>query len=327
MRWYVSYPVLAAGLVFGFNTFFPSETDLSPPTEAEIHSAVVTADTPAPDAAEPAASSRLADFAPGSHRLAAEPRARPRTLFDHLAQALSPTTPPPAVTAAPPVPVAAAPWKSVTIQDGATASPPATKPQPPEPISRVALARDIQRELKRVGCYSGAIDGIWGGGSKRAMVTFVDRVNAALPADEPDVVMLSLLRQQASDVCGSSCPRGQSPAESGRCVPTTLVAETVPDRRAAPYGRMGIGGPKPENEAQPPLERAAMLEISPDNERRTERRTDEDVAPSSFDTDAVQVQRARRVSTSVKERRRAAPRGQSAYRQVQHLFQHPLGQM
>lgn len=326
MRWYVSYPILAAGLVFGFNTLFPSEPDLSQPTEAEIHAAMANATVP--DAAEPISSSRVEAFAPGAHRLAAEPRAQPRTLFDHLAQAFSPTTPPPAVTATPPVPVAAATWKSVTIQEAPATAPSASaeRPQPTEPISRVALARDIQRELKRVGCYGGAIDGLWGGGSKRAMLTFVDRVNAALPADEPDVAMLSLLRQQTSDVCGSSCPRGQSLAGSGRCAPTPQVAETVPDRRAVPYGRMGIGGPKPEDAKDPPLERAAMLEISPDDDRYAERRQEEDAAPSSFDSDAAPVQRVRRASTSSKERRRA-PRGQSSYRQVQHLFQHPLGQM
>ena len=48
------------------------------------------------------------------------------------------------------------------------------------------LARDIQRELKRVGCFEGDISGDWNTATRKAMKTFVDRVNATLPIDAPD---------------------------------------------------------------------------------------------------------------------------------------------
>jgi hypothetical protein len=139
---------------------------------------------------------------------------------------------------------------------------------------RYALVREIQTELKRVGCYGGAIDGNWGGASKRAMVAFIERVNASLPLKEPDAILLLLVKSHAVGTCGSDCPVGQTQSQSGRCIPdaivaragkpgeTTLVASaappttadatTYPPTTAAPRsgrerwpleGRMGIGGP------------------------------------------------------------------------------------
>jgi len=61
-------------------------------------------------------------------------------------------------------------------------------------VGRDDLVRALQRELNRVGCYSGDIDGDWGPGSKRAMSAFIDRVNASLPVEEPDYILLSLVK-------------------------------------------------------------------------------------------------------------------------------------
>jgi hypothetical protein len=82
---------------------------------------------------------------------------------------------------------------------------------------------DLQEQLKRVGCYYGRIDGSWGPGSKYAMQSFMERVNAALPSDKPDYMLLTLLKSQSNKVCGA-CPADQTLSPGGRCVPHATVA-------------------------------------------------------------------------------------------------------
>jgi hypothetical protein len=310
MRWYISYPILAAGLAFGVDILFPGQPAVSR-SSSGLHATrdAVLPSTDHPDelptvvlATDIEFASRLSAFSPGARILPVE-TARVSVL-DYLAQKLSPLDFTPSVTTPAVAQPASAPtWKSAVIREA-------------EPIyqtaliqerviqervgdtSRDALARDIQRQLQRVGCYLGEIDGVWGGGSKRAMLMFMDRVNASLPTHDPDVFMLSLLRAQDGSVCGASCPQGQSHTSGGRCMPTTLVAQA--DRSSAgslyrtasdvaiaepeaawapivteasgvaeapvlirppmPYGRMSIGGPKSAEDAlaQPNTKQATM---------------------------------------------------------------------
>ncbi len=64
------------------------------------------------------------------------------------------------------------------------------------------LARDIQRELKRVGCYDGELSGDWNTGTKRAMRLFIEKVNAALPSDEPDHILRTMVQGHPGNACG-----------------------------------------------------------------------------------------------------------------------------
>jgi hypothetical protein len=104
----------------------------------------------------------------------------------------------------------------------ATAVPPAATIDPGD---RVALARALQRELKRVGCYHGEITGVWTTSSRMAMKAFTDRVNATLPIDTPDQVLLSLVQGHRDRACGVACPAGQTADESGACVPNAVLAK------------------------------------------------------------------------------------------------------
>ncbi len=90
---------------------------------------------------------------------------------------------------------------------------------------RVELARSLQVELKRVGCYSGAADGDWGGASKRAMTSFLQKVNATLPVEVPDYILLTLLQGHTDKACGIECPSGQNFAADGRCISNAIVAQ------------------------------------------------------------------------------------------------------
>jgi hypothetical protein len=104
----------------------------------------------------------------------------------------------------------------------------------PPPGNRAALVRELHKELTRVGCYDGEISGIWTAASRRAMRTFTDRVNARLPTDEPDQILLSLVQGHRRKACGVACPAGQQ-EDRGRCVPGALAgAAKQPASAGAP---------------------------------------------------------------------------------------------
>jgi hypothetical protein len=111
------------------------------------------------------------------------------------------------------------------------------------PNDRVSLTRALQRELKRVGCYSGDINGVWTTSSRMAMKSFTDQVNASLPIDNPDHVLLSLVQGHAGSACDMAPVRSQadtaaadpmpepppepSAVTTGSVVPSTAAAATA----------------------------------------------------------------------------------------------------
>jgi hypothetical protein len=92
------------------------------------------------------------------------------------------------------------------------------------PSDRTSLARALQQELKRVGCYDGKLNGVWSVLTRKAMKAFNDRINAALPIGEPDQILLTLVQSQQERVCSAPCPAGQSIAEEDRCLPNAILA-------------------------------------------------------------------------------------------------------
>lgn len=131
---------------------------------------------------------------------------------------------------------------------------------------RATLAREIQRHLKRVGCYDGEVSGVWSPSARRAMKAFTDRMNASLPIDEPDLVLLAMVENHASRACGRPCAHGEF--DQTRCVPSTIITATakpgpaagtdaagaVPSASSHPLeGRMALAGPKADG---PELESA-----------------------------------------------------------------------
>jgi hypothetical protein len=83
-----------------------------------------------------------------------------------------------------------------------------------------SLARELQTELKRVGCYDGHVDGVWGLSSRIAAKAFAQRVNAKLPFDAPDPILLTLVSNYQDEVCGKLCPAREGLRQDGRCQPT-----------------------------------------------------------------------------------------------------------
>ncbi|MBO0766332.1 MAG: hypothetical protein J2P50_17320 [Hyphomicrobiaceae bacterium] len=106
-----------------------------------------------------------------------------------------------------------------------------------DPSDRAALAREIQRELQRVGCYTGEINGVWTTSSRLGMKAFIERVNAALPIDNPDPVLLGLVQSHRDRAC-RVCPQGQTATGTGSgtdtCVPNAVLATAKKPADASP---------------------------------------------------------------------------------------------
>ena len=106
---------------------------------------------------------------------------------------------------------------------------PGTDPASAGPATREDVARvfaaDLHRELKRVGCYSGEISSEWNSASKKAMKAFLERVNAKLPVEQPDHILLTLVKGHGAEACGKGCPAGQASNDDGKCIPRGLLVK------------------------------------------------------------------------------------------------------
>jgi hypothetical protein len=116
----------------------------------------------------------------------------------------------------------------VTLPYRAEPAPPAAKQRVARmPRDRAAMARDLQLELRRVGCYGGELNGIWTPATRKAMKAFTDRVNATLPVEVPDEILLTLVQAHQGEACGKPCPPGQGLSDDGRCLPGAILAQAA----------------------------------------------------------------------------------------------------
>src|SRR5215467_4961269 len=88
------------------------------------------------------------------------------------------------------------------------------------PKDRDALTRELQKELRRVGCYEGDISGTWSESTRRAMKMFIERMNARLPTEEPDAVLYALVKGRDEPICGIACSHSGGESADGRCAPS-----------------------------------------------------------------------------------------------------------
>ena len=132
------------------------------------------------------------------------------------------------------------------------------------PSDRDGLARELQKELRRVGCYEGEVNGVWTPSTRRAMKAFTERVNAILPVAEPDAVLLVMVQSQQDRTCGRPCPANQGLTEDGRCLPSAILAKAM--KKALPAGTVAHAGasagasePAPIVNPVPPASRAPAI--------------------------------------------------------------------
>ncbi|MBS0240662.1 MAG: hypothetical protein JSS20_00705 [Proteobacteria bacterium] len=134
---------------------------------------------------------------------------------------------------------------------------PAVRPARAESTApRNTLVAGIQEELTRVGCYSGAQDGVWNEQTKAAMVAFNGSVHVNLPTEKPDYILLTLLQGHSAKACAEK-------AIEARVTPMVKPPQTAEasGRRAAPTWTTTVVEPKtaaPKLATHPALPAAAI---------------------------------------------------------------------
>jgi tetratricopeptide (TPR) repeat protein len=133
-----------------------------------------------------------------------------------------PTTAPNPVKAAEPAgstakEPAAAPPDVKTASVAATPEP--TRPSEveqkgPDPAK---LARDLQGELKRVGCDPGPLDGKWGKRARSALQKFASQTKLTVSLDEPTTAALEAVATKKGRVCPLDCDDDEVEV-NGKCV-------------------------------------------------------------------------------------------------------------
>jgi len=160
--------------------------------------------------------------------------------------------------------------------------------------AKIDLVGRLQRELARIGCYRGDINGLWTRSTRRAMEALIERVNAKLPTAQPEAVHLALAQAQNARLC-EECATGEEHKSFARCanragvatLAATVAPVLPPERmggkagkrwqaprpreaaRAPTQGRMGLGVSSSLTE---PAERAAKRRLA-DHGSRTNHRT------------------------------------------------------
>lgn len=199
---------MLAGLSLGAYTFLP------PPSDSEETLRQVTRISAAPDriAAGDATAAKQVDQGEQHTVAGAADAVAATSRIETAALPSAPSNTAPSST-----------WSAIVSAEPATSGR-ITSAKPGDDEARAQLTRDLQSELKRVGCYNGEVTGAWSPSTRRAMSTFMDRVNATLPIDEPDYILLTLVQGHSAQACGATCPAGQGTADDGRCVPHAVLA-------------------------------------------------------------------------------------------------------
>jgi uncharacterized caspase-like protein len=96
----------------------------------------------------------------------------------------------------------------------------------------LALARNLQTELRRVGCDPGNIEGKWDNRAKEALNDFVRRTKATISTDQPNEEALREVQAKKERICPLRC--GSSEHEiNGKCVTRPKVEPRQVEKKPA----------------------------------------------------------------------------------------------
>ena len=103
------------------------------------------------------------------------------------------------------------------------ASLPAEKKPGQAPQPTIDYTRDVQRALKNLGCYTGAVDGDWGPGSKRALVKAIGPQGRDLL---PSLQLTTRLMKLKDGICAKTTSKDSRKGRESRKSPNTKQATT-----------------------------------------------------------------------------------------------------
>ena len=96
-------------------------------------------------------------------------------------------------------------------------------PSAPTPPSAAELAKSVQTELRRVGCFAGSVDGEWNATSRRSLEQFNKRAGTRLDVKLASLDALEAIKLKTARVCPLICDYG-SRADGDRCVKISCAA-------------------------------------------------------------------------------------------------------
>ena len=111
-----------------------------------------------------------------------------------------------------------------------------------------AIARDLQVQLRRVGCDPGATDGNWSAKSRDALDQFNRQAGMDLDTRGATVSALEAVRVQRGRICPLTCGSGQR-ADGDRCI-------AIPAAPKPPAKQQANRPPERPRKAEPPVRRA-----------------------------------------------------------------------
>jgi len=106
---------------------------------------------------------------------------------------------------------------------------PAVQLAPNPPVAPTTYALEVQRELRRVGCYPGKLDGAWGPGSRRALSNFASAAGVRV-GDQPTAEVLAVVQAKSATVCATQIakpdPAPPINTQSSGCYNVGVVVDT-----------------------------------------------------------------------------------------------------
>jgi hypothetical protein len=123
----------------------------------------------------------------------------------------------------------------------------------PPPLDPKEVARYLQFELKRVGCFGGAVDGQFTDPTKAALRNFAKLASLNLSDKEPTLDALKAVRGMDKRICPLVCKSGER-ADGERCVRITCNSDQVLRNGACvdkPEPRRVSASPPPRPRPQP----------------------------------------------------------------------------
>lgn len=138
----------------------------------------------------------------------------------------------------------------------------AALPSPQAPVSTIApaeLAKSLQTELRRVGCFTGSADGDWDTASRRSLERFNQSAGTKFDAKAASADALDAIKLKTARVCPLVCGSGLK-RDGDRCVKITCAAgyflndddeceKRKAQARRAPVARVERRTRDPEEEA------------------------------------------------------------------------------